>query len=536
MADLSIGNRAKVQLDAGQTLRVEAEGGTTTVTAIYGAPAGVTTVTGSASFGPYGVPAVLDVRCVSGAASYATVRDEIPAASFTASQVVAAQAMVSEYENAGSGDLSMRPLLSVENTPVVTMLADGSDLANVITSSDALCQYWGARRYTNTGGTRMGDNNGYTARNGTPAYFAIGTDSQVVQLKVYLPVAARRSWRLWVGDGESGPLYPVRVLPMGPGATINTTNGSTTITGSAISPRLLHATIAAAGVPAGTTIVRTNWTGDTAELSQPATATATSVAATFTSADGYGWGAAVNTVYRMTLTFPTRKPRRIVLWNEGGTANISAGKFDDFFAPRIDIGAPLVVVGDSWTDAAIGGLLQIPMFLGYSNVIPVSAGGTGYLKTNSGSGAGTYRTRWASDGAPNSPSRVILIGSLNDADVGGVTYQQLYDECSATYAAIKTDAPGARIDVLGPQWANATPDAARDVIESAVLAAARDSGARSVISTKAYITGTSTMNTSLASASGSSGIYTDPTDSLHLAPFMGYRYWSNRAARDLLAS
>ena len=100
MADLSSGGSAKVQLDPGQSLRVEAEGGTTNVTSLYGAPAGTTAVTGSTVFGPYSVPAVLRVACASGAASYATVRDEPPANAFTAAQVAGLQGVVSGYGNA----------------------------------------------------------------------------------------------------------------------------------------------------------------------------------------------------------------------------------------------------------------------------------------------------------------------------------------------------------------------------------------------------------------------------------------------------
>jgi len=87
MADLSTSARAKVQIDAGQSLRVESEGGSATVTAIYGAPAGATVVTGSSVFGPYGVPAVLSVLCTSGTASYSVVRDDPAANTLTAAEV-----------------------------------------------------------------------------------------------------------------------------------------------------------------------------------------------------------------------------------------------------------------------------------------------------------------------------------------------------------------------------------------------------------------------------------------------------------------
>lgn len=45
MADLTSGASAKVQIDPGKLIRVEAEGGTTNVTSLYGAQAGTTPVT-----------------------------------------------------------------------------------------------------------------------------------------------------------------------------------------------------------------------------------------------------------------------------------------------------------------------------------------------------------------------------------------------------------------------------------------------------------------------------------------------------------
>ena len=93
MADIGTGGSAKVQLDPGQSLRVETEGGTTNVTSLYGAPSGTTAVNGSQTFGPYGVPVMLRVACASGSASYSIVRDEPAAYSLTAGEVEAARAI-----------------------------------------------------------------------------------------------------------------------------------------------------------------------------------------------------------------------------------------------------------------------------------------------------------------------------------------------------------------------------------------------------------------------------------------------------------
>lgn len=96
MADLTSGASAKVQIDTGKSIRVEAEGGTTNVTSLYGAPAGTTAVTGSQVFGPYGVPAMLRVACASGSCSYSQVADPV----LTPAEVTATQALVSGYGNA----------------------------------------------------------------------------------------------------------------------------------------------------------------------------------------------------------------------------------------------------------------------------------------------------------------------------------------------------------------------------------------------------------------------------------------------------
>lgn len=71
MSQISAGNHANIILQPGQVVRVST-GGTATVVASYGAPAGTTTVTASTKdFGPYAVPAKLRVNAVTGAADFA---------------------------------------------------------------------------------------------------------------------------------------------------------------------------------------------------------------------------------------------------------------------------------------------------------------------------------------------------------------------------------------------------------------------------------------------------------------------------------
>ena len=70
MADISQGNRAELILNPGDVYRVST-GGSATVEAVYGAPAGTTTVTASTKeFGPYAANAKLIVRAVTGSCSY----------------------------------------------------------------------------------------------------------------------------------------------------------------------------------------------------------------------------------------------------------------------------------------------------------------------------------------------------------------------------------------------------------------------------------------------------------------------------------
>lgn len=77
MADLSQGNHANLILTPGEVYRVNT-GGTATVEAVYGAPAGTTTVTSSSKdFGPYGVNAKLKVTATSGNCSYALLSKRV---------------------------------------------------------------------------------------------------------------------------------------------------------------------------------------------------------------------------------------------------------------------------------------------------------------------------------------------------------------------------------------------------------------------------------------------------------------------------
>lgn len=70
MPQLSSGQTASLVLDPGQSYTISTTG-SATVKGIYGAPATTTTLNSNfAVFGPYGVPAKLDIACTSGAASY----------------------------------------------------------------------------------------------------------------------------------------------------------------------------------------------------------------------------------------------------------------------------------------------------------------------------------------------------------------------------------------------------------------------------------------------------------------------------------
>lgn len=70
MSNISSSNHANLILKPGEIYRVST-GGVATVTAAYGAPAGVTTVTASTQdFGPYTANAKLRVDAVTGTASY----------------------------------------------------------------------------------------------------------------------------------------------------------------------------------------------------------------------------------------------------------------------------------------------------------------------------------------------------------------------------------------------------------------------------------------------------------------------------------
>lgn len=70
MPQISSGQAASLVLEPGESYTISATG-VATVKGIYGAPATTTTLNSNfAVFGPYGVPAKLDIACTSGAASY----------------------------------------------------------------------------------------------------------------------------------------------------------------------------------------------------------------------------------------------------------------------------------------------------------------------------------------------------------------------------------------------------------------------------------------------------------------------------------
>lgn len=75
MALLASGNSANIVLESNESLRVTT-GGSAKIEPQYGAPAGDTTVTAATqTFGPYGVPAKLILRALSGSADYLVVED-----------------------------------------------------------------------------------------------------------------------------------------------------------------------------------------------------------------------------------------------------------------------------------------------------------------------------------------------------------------------------------------------------------------------------------------------------------------------------
>jgi len=79
MPQLSAGQTASIILAPADSYTVSASA-TTTVKGIYGAPSTTTTLTANfQTFGPYSVPAKLDIACVSGGASYSLVGAGIPA-------------------------------------------------------------------------------------------------------------------------------------------------------------------------------------------------------------------------------------------------------------------------------------------------------------------------------------------------------------------------------------------------------------------------------------------------------------------------
>jgi len=79
MPQLSAGQTASIILAPADSYTVSASA-TTTVKGIYGAPSTTTTLTANfQTFGPYSVPAKLDISCASGTATYSLIGSTFPA-------------------------------------------------------------------------------------------------------------------------------------------------------------------------------------------------------------------------------------------------------------------------------------------------------------------------------------------------------------------------------------------------------------------------------------------------------------------------
>ena len=163
MADISQGNRAELILNPGDVYRVST-GGSATVEAVYGAPAGTTTVTASTQdFGPYAANAKLIVRAVTGSASYGINQatplqqrngalDDASRAALAASGVGAISTQLARmYEaaqaqtstNDGVGFLEPRTLLASE-TPTITFSTTAPASDPTDPAAQAVILYGGA--------------------------------------------------------------------------------------------------------------------------------------------------------------------------------------------------------------------------------------------------------------------------------------------------------------------------------------------------------------------------------------------------------
>lgn len=139
----------------------------------------------------------------------------------------------------------------------------------------------------------------------------------------------------------------------------------------------------------------------------------------------------------------------------------------------------VIVIGDSWTGGSNMNTSQSTLWWNVlSNKLPVNIqtaaiGGSGYVATNPNEPGNTFLKRATSIDFSGA-SAVVFFGSLNDESRSPT---QIKQNAAAAYAAVKADAPNARLVVVGPQWPRSNPPADQLANSAAVHSAATAAGA-----------------------------------------------------------
>jgi lysophospholipase L1-like esterase len=139
-------------------------------------------------------------------------------------------------------------------------------------------------------------------------------------------------------------------------------------------------------------------------------------------------------------------------------------------SPR-PLGPKVVVIGDSFIGGAINvtGLTtwwdMAARLLGWWDVAPAGAGGTGYVADNLGTRT-DYETRIVNDALQWNPDILVISGGINDSATAQAT---VLAAARSLFANIRTESPDTILIVDGIQWTNGygAPILQRDAIRQA---------------------------------------------------------------------
>lgn len=194
--------------------------------------------------------------------------------------------------------------------------------------------------------------------------------------------------------------------------------------------------------------------------------------------NGRGDTAGDGTAYLIKYDFGSEATRRIRFDFQGNTGfgGIRIGPNDTLRYSTDPVGPKVVVVGDSFVGGAntVQGMNTWPEMMGWllglRDVTHNGAGGTGYVADNSGTMV-PYGTRFTKDIANADPDIIIASGGINDSQTDPETVGAA---ARSFYSAAREECADATLIVVGPQWANGSPQGSYIPVRDAIREAAEE--------------------------------------------------------------